>query len=166
MRRMYSENQLNKKAVEAVQDSIDHGNIDIYFFNIKDENGHQRFIEGDIQTENIEGVDFTYAKWSLSGTHLMIVLAGSISENTTIARNQLLGTIPVPDWVKNKIYTIKGIGITWEEFTVIDATWGTQKSSILLQKNENLIQLVQDANLECETQTEFRYSFDLLIDSD
>ena len=43
---------------------------------IVDADGHKRFIEGNVTPANIIGEnDIQYAKWSLSGSHLMIVLA-------------------------------------------------------------------------------------------
>ena len=52
--------------------------------NIVDADGHNRFIEGNIATEEIEGVTWAYARWSLSGTHLMCVLAGTIEDETAL----------------------------------------------------------------------------------
>lgn len=58
----------------------------VAFEDIVDKNGNPRFIEGTITPETISGITFTYCKWSLSGTHLMIVLAGTC-KNVTLANN-------------------------------------------------------------------------------
>ena len=61
-----------------------------YIENIYDEDEHKRFIEGDLTLQTIEGVSFSYGKWSLSGTHLMVVIAGSIANETVIASLPLI----------------------------------------------------------------------------
>ena len=71
--------------------------------NIVDKNGHPRFIEGDITIEEIAGVTQTYGKWSLSGTHLLIVLGLSVANATELTANQTLAFVNVPEWIFNKI---------------------------------------------------------------
>lgn len=73
--------------------------------NIVDSNGHKRFFQGDIATNAYTGITYTYAKWALSGAHLIVVLAGSI-DNGTLLGSKHLGLIPtadIPNWVLDKI---------------------------------------------------------------
>ena len=52
--------------------------------NIVDSKGNKRFVEGPLTTTTISGVTYSYSKWSLCGTHLMIVLGGTIAANTSL----------------------------------------------------------------------------------
>ena len=76
MRRMYSEKQI-RELVKTTK------GYDIV--NLVDKDGHERFIEGDIPDPEITGLTPIYYKWSLSGTHLMIVMAGTIENGTNLS---------------------------------------------------------------------------------
>ena len=54
--------------------------------NIKDDNGKFRFIEGTPIPTTTTGVTYSYSKWSLSGTHLMIVIVAT-GVNGTVCQN-------------------------------------------------------------------------------
>ena len=82
MRRMYSKPQL----LEAVEQEAEVNGLKA-FENIVDKDGHKRFIEGTPTNPTIEGVEITYAKWSLSGTHLMLVMAGNVASTTVLDYN-------------------------------------------------------------------------------
>lgn len=76
----------------------------IAFEDIEDASGNKRFVEGNL-TGSITGATFTYAKWSLSGSHLMFVLAGKIDANTEIGSATFVyENNTIPAWVKSKIY--------------------------------------------------------------
>ena len=49
---------------------------------LTDSKGNPRFIEGEGTPMEMEGFTASYCKWSLSGTHLMIVLSGSFANAT------------------------------------------------------------------------------------
>ena len=72
--------------------------------NIKDNSGHNRFIEGDLDTYTVANVTFSYAKWSLSGTHLMIVLAGTNKQQ--VNAGTYLAEFEPPTWIYNKISSL------------------------------------------------------------
>ena len=105
MRRMYSEEQVKK----MIQNALSSGQMkDVKVFeDIVDKDGHARFIEGDIDlaATTPEGVTKVYGKWSLSGSHLMIVLAGVIADGTTIG-GAIWAKVNMPSWIINKIYPI------------------------------------------------------------
>ena len=138
------------------------------FENIVDKNGDLRFIEEDIETETIEGVTFTYAKWSLSGTHLMIVICGNVASGTAVSANTKICDIELPDYIKDKISTIYS---TWvasknaeciEEVTYSHSTFlgsDMDKTSDGLTLNSSV------AIVSSENKRHFRLAFDLLIDS-
>ena len=59
MKRMWSRKEL-KEMVEQIKKNVN---------TLVDSDGHDRFISGDITTSTIAGVEFTYGKWSLRGSH-------------------------------------------------------------------------------------------------
>lgn len=138
------------------------------FETIVDKNGNPRFIEEDIETETITGVTFSYAKWSLSGTHLMIVICGDVAPSTAVSANTKICDIELPDYIKDKISTIYS---TWvasknaeciEEVTYSHATFlGSD-----MDKTEDGLTLNSSvAIISSENKRHFRLAFDLLIDS-
>ena len=74
MRRMFSEKQI-QELIKNTPKSIT---------TLVDSQSHNRFVEGEGDLKTIAGITFTYNKWSLSGTHFMLVLAGSIANGTAI----------------------------------------------------------------------------------
>ena len=136
------------------------------FENITDSHGNPRFIEGDITMNTIDGVTQTYGKWSLSGTHLMIVVAGDVVNGTVISQGTKLCDVNLPSYIKDKIVTIYP--------RVVDRKvvpfYGTDSSSQLVN-----IGLAKDSNIYIRTTTSaytmtenrvFRIQFDLLIDDE
>ena len=96
-------NKASFNAIERIVDTDD--NPLIICENLKDANGNARFVEGDVPVNNISGVIFTYKKWSLSGSHFMLVIAGSIAENTSLL-NESWFNFALPDYIKDKIFPI------------------------------------------------------------
>lgn len=132
---------------------------------IKDKNGNLRFIEGNVAIPTISGLTFTYNKWSISGTHLMIVLAGEIEDATTISADELLN-IDLPQWIKDKIFTTSGIIVYSQSATLMAMDLSTTQWLLYLQKpNDNTINIY---NTEITTTKKyyFRTQFDLLIDAE
>ena len=75
---------------------------------LKDSHGNPRFVEGDITMETIAGVTQTYGKWSLSGTHLIIVIAFDIASGVTTPQNALLTRFNLPEFIYSKIEGVWG----------------------------------------------------------
>ena len=133
--------------------------------NIKDKNGNLRFIEDDITVPTISGLTLNYAKWSISGTHLMIVLAGEIEDATTISGSNLV-TINLPQWVKDKIFTTSGVIVYSQSVTLVADDLSTQSWLLYLQKpNDETINIYNTA-LTTTKKRYFRVQFDLLIDAE
>lgn len=138
--------------------------------NIVDSDGHKRFISGDITTTAHEGIAYTYAKWSLSGSHLMIVLCGSVASGKTITDGAVMGTLAdVPSWIYNKISPI-GIHYIidvmtanlyspdeWNRNTTIFRLRKPHSDSIVIDKDNNYLN-------ERDYTQNFRIMFDILID--
>ena len=104
MKRMWSKNELKN----VIQEQASSGQLKEVkvFEEIVDKDAHKRFIEGegDIVLEQ-EGVDFTYAKWSLSGSHLLLVIAGTVEDETVLTSSTTaIVNFYVPKWIYDKIY--------------------------------------------------------------
>ena len=77
------------------------------FEGLKDSQGNLRFIQGNITVPST--LNPIYNKWTLSGSHLMIVSLFKISPNQTIASYGLGHVLSnIPTWVYNKIYSFNG----------------------------------------------------------
>ena len=76
---------------------------------IVDSKGNKRFIEGNGIADNTK-IDSSYCKWSLSGTHLMIVLAGKYIVNS-VRDQTVLAQYDVPSFILDKVYPVWGVNI-------------------------------------------------------
>lgn len=163
MRRMYSLNQLQEIALKKIESTT---SLKV-FENIVDKDGHKRFIEGDINFEEITGVTKTYGKWSLSGSHLMMVL-GLTFENGTTINNAILGKVYIPKWIHDKVAVLwSATGIALESFNAIDANTTTQTlTSVVLGKETDYLSIVKYGSLTFTSTKSARIEFDLLIDNE
>lgn len=137
------------------------------FENIKDNNGNARFIEGTITPNSITGITYSYTRWSLSGSHLMIVLAGSTTSETTITGSTPLSSINIPSWVYDKIYPSFGSNIVMATTaTIRNAAGGSfgDMSLRLVKENDDLY-IRNVSNITISTDRYFRIQFDLVIDN-
>ena len=162
MRRMYSLNQLQEIALKKIESTT---NLKV-FENIVDADGHKRFIEGDGTPAEITGITPTYCKWSLSGTHLMLVYAGSVENGTTIANGIVIASFNLPDWILNKIYPVWGNGIERKVTNLTASDWSKQDLDIALDKSTNSLRLLKVAPVTLTADRGFRIAFDLLIDNE
>lgn len=138
------------------------------FEEITDKDGHKRFIEGNIvTTEAVEGLSFSYAKWSLSGTHLMFVLAGSIVNESVIQQGQILANATIPKWVWDKIYSVFASEVARQGVNFWATNYTTQQVAITLNKSsdEGKLWIISNA-LTANNDRTFRLQFDLLIDNE
>ena len=152
--------------------SIDIDNVDYrinYIEDIIDNSGHDRFIEGNINMENVTGVNITYSKWSLSGTHLMIVISGTIDANTTLYDNTNIGKITLPNWLLNKIYPTVDTKIMDNIITFYktNASWVTTTHPIALAKTSTHLSIGNGSgDKSFSDDYSFRMQYDLLIDNE
>ena len=132
--------------------------------NITDSDGHNRFMEDDITLNEITGVTGVYCKWSLSGTHLQIVIAGTIDEGVTLSSESLC-QIMLPQWILDKIYPITGDVVVDQQFKA----WGAEDYTTqdlgtdLTKPATNYLQVVASMP-EATKDRVFRIAYDLLID--
>ena len=163
MRRMYSKPQL----LEAIEQEAQEKGLKA-FENIVDKDGHKRFIEGEIKQRTIEGLTMSYGKWSLCGTHLLIVYAGTLAKNSAIADGGTMAEIfDLPEWVLNKIVAISGTTIELKVFNFYQGDYTYNTKPINLMKNSNGLSIRNmTGTLTYTNDRTFRIAFDLLIDNE
>ena len=158
MKRMWSRNELkniSQNEAKAVKKDIT---------TLVDEQGHNRFIEGDLETKEKEGVVYTYAKWSLSGTHLMIVCGGTIVNSTALS-SFTMAEVPLPQWVIDKLQPLYGTAVDRYSATVFNTAGSTTQSMTnLLVKSNNKVTI--QTSISATDDRVFRTHFDLLIDNE
>lgn len=136
---------------------------------IVDANGNPRFVEGEfnLNSGTYSGFTFTYNRWSLSGTHLMIVIAG-----TCVTGANLLGkyaSFEFPAYIIDKIIPQASSSTIIEYKDVYFKelqNFGTpdQMTSMHLSKENGKI-YINSGLLNANTARYFRVQFDLLIDA-
>lgn len=165
MRKMYSKPQL----LEAVEQEAKVNGLKA-FENIVDKDGHKRFIEGEISlhSDMPSGVSKTYGKWSLSGTHLMIVLCLSIENTTTLSNGTNIGTCTLPSWISDKIYPVwQSLWIERKDFSAFADDWTAQTFTCSMRKGaDNTLLIAKTGNLTLTSDKNVRIYFDLLIDNE
>ena len=155
MKRMWSLKQI-KEFIKATTKDIS---------TLVDKNGHERFIEGDIDIKEITGVTKDYGKWSLSGSHLLIVICCSFADTTAITSGTLLSEIELPEWIFNKIIPLYGSNIEYHNSNLFNSAGVAQSIGNYLRKDTAKLQLRLSA-LTLTDDRSGRFAFDLLIDND
>ena len=135
---------------------------------IVDSQNHKRFIEGDGTPTPVSGITSTYCRWSLSGSHLMLVYAGNVLANTALEANLTLVSFELPEFIKNKIFPTFGTNtIDIKKFIFYKSNGLAQEVSLSVLKSNNGIEIKNQATQQSITNTGgFRLQFDLLIDAD
>ena len=159
MRRMYSKAQL----LEAIQEEASLNGIKV-FEDVVDKDDHKRFIEGNLDTPEKAGFTFNYAKWSLSGSHLLIVLAFSIASGTSHTASAV-ASVTLPTWIHNKISPIVNNRVSALVYNLYktDLT-GSQVTGWLNKESTRLDMTL--SSLTTESDLYCRIQIDLLIDND
>ena len=169
MRRMYSKNQLAQE-VQNVVSSGELENVKV-FEDIVDKDGHKRFIEGTLKDYDSlpSGITATYKKWSLSGSHLLIVYAGTLAENTSLSGPTNWASLEdFPKWIFDKIYPIFSNQVSFNTINAYASNWSTQSIQMVLGKDSVNQKLVIQASTSAiiSANRNFRVAFDLLIDNE
>lgn len=115
-----------------------------------------------------KGVTISYCKWSLSGTHLMMVCAGTIANTTVIANNAAIATYNLPDYILNKIYPVwASTRLEMKTISFLADDWTSQNAYITLTIGTNNLTInLTSGNLTLTANRAFRIQFDLLIDNE
>ena len=158
MKRMWSKNEL-KEAVKSTPKDIT---------TLVDAQGHERFVEGDIiaNSSPITGLTQTYGKWSLSGTHLLIVLGLSALNECVIPSSKLFKTKDLPKWIYDKVVPLFGtIYVDKKAISLYADNGSSQVIQSFLAKQDNELYL-DFGTLTLTLDRQCRVEFDLLIDND
>lgn len=164
MKRMWTEREIRSLAVDSVEKKTD---LKV-FEHIVDKDGHKRFIEGAVNLiDPATGFTKSYGKWSLSGTHLQIVLACKIDAGTSFTAGTLAQVSNLPSWIVEKITPIVGQRVSVQNEKMyteglsgsdIQFILGKSSSAIYINLNSTLTSIVAD--------NYFRVGFDILVDNE
>lgn len=155
----------------GAQDNVDGTELTTLMDNIVDSHGNKRFVEGNITMQTIAGITQTYGKWSLSGTHLMIVLACTIASGTTLSGGSL-AIVNVPRYILDKaINIVPGHpDVIRQRFSIYrgDASVIAEKLFYVdkLSNYFNIGASYSDEPITTSEECYFRIQFDLLIDNE
>ena len=135
--------------------------------NIVDSQGNKRFIGGKANLSEVTGVTFTYNKWSLSGTHLMLVVCFDVANETELPNSTTMALFNVPKWVLDKIVPLYASNfIEGKLVTLYGDNWSVQQYNFTLSKVETGLRVITQGNVTLTANRHVRVQFDLLIDSD
>lgn len=134
---------------------------------IKDANGNNRFVEGDINLDSSlpSGVTKIYGKWSLSGTHFMAVLCLSIPNGTVIPNDAYLTSFVLPSWILSKIYPLVLGIIDNKTFKAYSNSFTSQDFNARIVKGSSTLSIMKTGALTLDADRIVRISYDLLIDN-
>ncbi|MBO7209708.1 MAG: hypothetical protein J6V44_01685 [Methanobrevibacter sp.] len=147
--------------------SDDLGALNLYE-SIRDQNGHLRFVEDDGNPSDIAGLTSAFCKWSLSGSHLMMVFAGSIANGSEIAGQSNLSAFTLPSWIADKIYPVFANIIELKEVTFYGDDYTTETKNVFVLKSGNdiIFRYASSLPYSLTKDRHFRIVCDLLIDND
>lgn len=159
---------------KALDDIAGQGYIEVNkplrgFEQISDNNGHLRFIEGDLANDTAATVK--YAKWALSGTHLLIVLAiaNETAADITLAQwTNIFHTLNLPSWIYNKLvgYGATSI-IAHSSYNIVNpgsVVSIKSSGSVYSEKSGGNIYCVHTQDITLEPNDYLRVQFDMIID--
>jgi hypothetical protein len=136
--------------------------------NVVDSNGNHRFIEGNGTPATIEGFTATYCKWSLSGTHLMIVFAGILATGFVLEWNTNLRAdfYDIPSFILNKTALLYQNYVDKKDVVIFGESGTGATTRWVLSKEANKFVVRATSGGTLTEPKNFRVQFDLLIDSE
>lgn len=168
MRRMPTNEEINqiKQNASDIADIKSKYNI---MENIVDAQGHNRFVEDDIVATNTPtGITYTYLKWSLSGTHLMVVASMEIEAEAVIPEYAIKLSAVLPEWILDKINPTVSSFVSNARFytTESGAAPTSNYVDVYLYKSANALAIENLIGITGGTTKEIlRIQFDLIIDN-
>lgn len=137
---------------------------------LQDAQGHNRFVEGAGNELVVTGVEFTYNKWSLSGSHLMTVVCANIENGTTLANDTIIGEFEYPRWIEDKITPIfSGVGVAILEVKLYGTGFTTETNplvvNVTINTSQHKLQFFVSGNTTVTADRSFRAQLDLIIDN-
>lgn len=161
MKRMWSKNELKNIAdvqVKAVKKDI---------ATLVDKDGHDRFIEGGFNISEISGITKDYAKWSLCGTHLMIVLCISLANASVISNTTPVAEFELPSYIIDKIVPLGASVVDIKQILLFNENnTSSQQTSTILRKSAATKVRIDITSITLNDDRKCRISFDLLIDNE
>ena len=137
------------------------------FEKIVDANLKNRFVEGNGTINALTGFTSCFCKWSLSGSHLMFVLAGSFANGTEIPSVHDIALFDLPSWIYNKIYPVWSAYLEDKVITCRATNWSSQDVDMALLKDAGLMKIrLLGAPTTLTALRSFRVQFDLIIDNE
>lgn len=160
----FRNNTLHLPSLEQIVDNLNNPIVICEHFN--DKNGNPRFVEGNITTTAKTGVTYTYAKWSLSGSHLMFVVCMTIESGTVMHNEYFASVSGLPDYIKNKLIPVWASEfMEINKFTAYDNGWNSQQLDIAIAKTDGgTVYFYQPGNVTFSSTKNIRIEFDFLID--
>lgn len=141
------------------------GDIQPLMENIIDNEGNKRFIEINGEYDEITGVSISYCKASLSGTHLMLVTAGTIANGTAVSGFPLIGNFELPDYIMDRIVPLYSTNVDVKTINLFSSGGSSQSVNGILYKDGSNLKIAI-GNITLTDDRNFRVQFDLLIDAD
>ena len=166
MKHMWSEEEL-QTLIEEQGGSAGSGGSTLD--DIVDSKGNKRFIEGSGTPITQEKWNSSYCKWSLSGTHLMCVFAGSVQNNASLVNNQVLAEFPLPEYILNKIFPVFGGNyLDKRSFSFFKSTGAITYQTLFVEKTQTGIRIINKETDQYNFIADyyFRLQIDLLIDTE
>ena len=154
MRHMWTKNQV-ENLVKVTKKDIS---------SLVDSSGHSRFIVENGTPAEITGLTISYCKSSLSGTHLMCVLAGTLSVGAEVGAGVTLATFSLPSWIKNKIVGVQGSIIEYKSISVISEAFNIQNMATYIAKVDSGLAFATNSAFTSTYGGSFRMTIDLMIE--
>lgn len=133
---------------------------------IVDAGGNKRFVEGTCNLSNKNGITWTYNKWSLSGTHLMIVICGRVTSSSVSITTNSFGNVVLPSYIKDKIRANSNNRVEIKTMNFYDPYLAVADTvKVLLSKWADLALYWGEEKTLSANGCDFRIQFDLLIDA-
>ena len=134
---------------------------------IVDNKGNHRFVEGNGIPLSQAGVTISYCKWSLSGTHLMLACAGSVT-NTTVINAVQLGQFYLPKYISDKITATFSNRVEIKSLVFYASNFSSQSvnCSLAIDNVNHKAVILTHGSVTMTADRNFRIQFDALIDQD
>lgn len=168
--------QINEKVIETVDEETQE-TITTYEYSYQllnaiealvDDSGNPRFIEGNGTPATITGFTSTYCKWSLSGTHLMLVFAGILASGFVLEwdTNLRADFDNIPAFILDKVALLYQQYVDKKIISIFGETGTESTSRWVLSKEENKFVIRATSGGTITEAKNFRVQFDLLIDNE
>lgn len=150
MKRMYSEEEI----LEAANTE-----------NLVDSKGRNRFIVGNGNPGNVNGLTVASSKWTLNGNNLVFEILGAFSGSLT--GFDILSTFTLEDWIVNKIVTPASNVVdilTCQMISIEDASATNIK--VQVTKSGNDIYFTNVTNINISDISIFKIRYNIIIDNE